>query len=273
MKYKSTVIVVVYNHADTVESCLRSVFSNANSKECEIIVHDDCSTDGSRKIIEDTMAEWQGPFTLIFPRENRHSKGEEFGIEILAQADGETIFMIEGDDRWDFDEDRTSVMSEYLLSDGTLSMVFTDTKKVDWNTKQVSWLLPQVLKGRVSALDLSRVNYSFMLLGACCFRNKPINFPKEFFACKYRDVWFPMLWSVHGDAEYVDRGGQLVYNYTGKGLRSGASNQQFALDKLSLGCLLLSYFINIGDLSAAQNNLWRFNGAAQIIRNKEKVGS
>ena len=268
MRYRATVIVVVYNHEDTVKVCLESIFSNSNREECEIIVHDDCSTDDSRKIIEDTLAAWGGNYKLIYPKENRISKGEVFIPEVLTQAEGEVIFMIEGDDYWTFDCNRTSVMSEHLLLDDNLSMVFTDTKKIDLETNQVSWLLPKVLKGRISALDLSKVNYSFLLVGACCFRNKPINFPTEFVASKCRDIWMPLLWSMHGDAEYIHHGGALIYNYTGLGVRSSLSDEEHALNKLVLGFQLLSHFIKTGKFSAAQNNLWRLSGAAQLLADK-----
>ena len=270
MRYRATVIVVVYNHEDTVKVCLESIFSNSNREECEIIVHDDCSTDDSRKIIEDTLAAWGGNYKLIYPKENRISKGEVFIPEVLNQAEGEVIFMIEGDDYWTFDCNRTSVMSEHLLSDDNLAIVFTNTKKIDVKTNRALWLLPEVLKCRISASDLSRVNYSFMLVGACCFRNKPITFPIEFIASKCRDIWMPLLWSMHGDAEYSDCGGELVYRYTGTGVRSSLSDEEHALNKFVLGCQLLSYFIKTGDLTAAQNNLWRLNATPQLFASQIK---
>jgi Glycosyltransferases involved in cell wall biogenesis len=57
---KISIITVVYNNADTIEDCIKSVFSQSH-KNIEHIIIDGSSTDGTVEVIkryEDKVAYW-----------------------------------------------------------------------------------------------------------------------------------------------------------------------------------------------------------------------
>ncbi|MBD5441608.1 MAG: glycosyltransferase family 2 protein [Treponema sp.] len=53
-----TVMIPCYNAENTINKCLASLFENAVSEKCEFIIVDDCSTDGSVNMIEETVLKY-----------------------------------------------------------------------------------------------------------------------------------------------------------------------------------------------------------------------
>lgn len=51
---KISVIIPVYNGANTIERCLDSIFCQKVGNDVEVIVVNDCSTDNTRALIENT---------------------------------------------------------------------------------------------------------------------------------------------------------------------------------------------------------------------------
>lgn len=261
----ASIIVQAYNHERTIEQCLRSLFANADPLKCEIIIHDDASTDRTREVISSVVDAWGGEITLIYPEENRLSRGHFFIEEILHQCRGEVIFWIEGDDFWWAEsENRVERMSQALLENDKYAMVFTDTVKVDSQNGKVSRLLPEALKTELSQRQLAHLEYAFLNVGACCFRNKKIVFPHEFFASTCKDLWLPMLWSEHGAARYVDDGGVLVYQYHGEGTWSGRSPEDRQVIKAIFATQIMAYFLRRGLLDAIPKHLWRLEGLKSL---------
>lgn len=258
MNYKASIICITYNHEATVETCIASIIKNADPENTEIIVHDDYSLDNTRERIEKSLLNWGGAVRRIYPKKNRRSQGEVFLTELISLAKGDVVFIIEGDDYWTTSSaKRVPIMARELLQNEDLSLIFSDTLKVDTVNNKISWILKDQLKRDLSPVELRHVNYSAIHLGACCFRNRKFQFPPEFYASTCKDIWFPLLWSKFGAARYTARAGSLVYRFNGKGVWSGANDVERARRKQVLGHQLMSYFIKSGDKSAMKANLWR----------------
>lgn len=87
---KLTIVIPVYNGEKYIKRCLDSVLSNKNIKE--VIVINDCSTDGSLKILK----EYGSRIKLIDLKENRGvSYARNLGIE---KATGDYITFVDVDD-------------------------------------------------------------------------------------------------------------------------------------------------------------------------------
>lgn len=68
----------------------------------EIIVNDDCSTDGTTEIIKAYESRYPHLFTAIYHAENKYSKGVRgmFATYCFPKARGKYVAMCEGDDYW-----------------------------------------------------------------------------------------------------------------------------------------------------------------------------
>ena len=63
--------ITCYNQAKYIRESIQSAFDQTYSP-LEIVVSDDCSTDGTDKIVEEMFSEYHGPHKLIFNRNERN---------------------------------------------------------------------------------------------------------------------------------------------------------------------------------------------------------
>jgi glycosyltransferase involved in cell wall biosynthesis len=94
---KVSVCVITYNHEKYLEKCLQSIVDQKVDFDFEIIIGDDCSTDGSCKIIEKFTSKYYF-IKAIFRKEN--SGGSLNFINVHNMAQGEYVCHMDGDDYW-----------------------------------------------------------------------------------------------------------------------------------------------------------------------------
>jgi glycosyltransferase involved in cell wall biosynthesis len=94
-KPKLSVCVMTYNHRPYIEACLRSILDQKTSCEFEVIVGDDCSTDGSSAII-DEIARQDRRVRVPRPSSNIGITANLLAVHNAAQ--GEYVAAVDGDD-------------------------------------------------------------------------------------------------------------------------------------------------------------------------------
>lgn len=69
---------------------------------CEILIHDDCSTDGTTDIVKEYAAKYPDLIFPLYEEENQYSKGMAGKIDLYnyKRAKGKYIAYCEGDDYW-----------------------------------------------------------------------------------------------------------------------------------------------------------------------------
>ena len=93
---------ITYNHASYIRECLDGFLMQKTTFPFEIIIHDDCSTDGTDKIIKEYVKKYPDIIKPIFETGNQYSKGVRgmFAKYCYPQAKGKYIALCEGDDYW-----------------------------------------------------------------------------------------------------------------------------------------------------------------------------
>lgn len=98
-----TIHCFVFNQEKYISRCIDSMLKQYVNFNVEIIIHDDCSTDNSRKIIEEYYKEYPDIIKPIYEEENVYSKTGNF-LEIAELVNevskGKYIAICEGDDYW-----------------------------------------------------------------------------------------------------------------------------------------------------------------------------
>ena len=122
---KVSVCVITYNHAPYIRRCLDSLIMQQTDFPYEIIVNDDCSTDGTTDILREYEAKHPGLVKPIYHDENQVQKGiyQIFSTFTFPKAQGEYIAMCEGDDYW-LDPLKLQKQADFLDAHPTHSMVF-----------------------------------------------------------------------------------------------------------------------------------------------------
>lgn len=93
---------ITYNQASYIRQCLDGFLMQKTNFAFEIVINDDCSTDGTTEIIREYEAKYPEIIKPIYHDENLYSKGIRgmFVNFCLPKAQGKYIAMCEGDDYW-----------------------------------------------------------------------------------------------------------------------------------------------------------------------------
>lgn len=93
-----SVCVVTYNQEKYIRQCLQSIVDQVTDFDFEVIVGDDCSTDGTREIIQEYAKKYPGVISPIFHEKNIGACKNY--IFVHEKAIGEYTAHMDGDDYW-----------------------------------------------------------------------------------------------------------------------------------------------------------------------------
>ncbi len=93
---KVSVCVITYNQERYIRKCLDSLVAQQTDFDFEIIVGDDCSTDGTRAIVEEFVERYPRLVRTCFQPSN--TGGSRNNLEVHAEARGDYVAHVDGDD-------------------------------------------------------------------------------------------------------------------------------------------------------------------------------
>jgi glycosyltransferase involved in cell wall biosynthesis len=109
-----SVLFITYNHQNYVEQALGSILSQETSFPFEIVIGDDCSTDGTREFIEQAAQQHKDRIRLSNPVKNIGA-AENF-IQLFnacVRGGAKYIAYLEGDDYW-IDKNKLQKQVDFL---------------------------------------------------------------------------------------------------------------------------------------------------------------
>ncbi|MGI2203487.1 glycosyltransferase [Shewanella oncorhynchi] len=92
---KISVLVLTYNHSAYIKQCIDSILLQSVNADLEIIIGDDCSTDGTQLLLKNLYAD-KNNVSLILREENLGASLNF--IDIISNATGDYLVYIDGDD-------------------------------------------------------------------------------------------------------------------------------------------------------------------------------
>lgn len=128
-----SICCTTYNHEKYIRQTLESFLLQKTSFPIEIIVHDDASTDNTKKIIEE-YAKDDARFVTIFQTENKYSqKIKPWPNFVFPKVKGKYIALCEGDDYW-IDPLKLQKQIDFLEQNKDYSLCFHNVKQLDEET-------------------------------------------------------------------------------------------------------------------------------------------
>ncbi len=96
-----TVMCTAYNHEAYIREALESIVSQQTDFPFELLVNDDCSTDGTAAIIKEYEEKYPDIVRPFYQEKNLFSQNRDIYYEVFfPNARGKYVAFCEGDDRW-----------------------------------------------------------------------------------------------------------------------------------------------------------------------------
>lgn len=93
-----SVCCVTYNHEKYIAQAIEGFLMQETSFKYEVIIGEDCSTDGTRKIVNDYALQYPDKIKLITSEYNVGA--HKNAVRIIKEVKGKYIAMCDGDDYW-----------------------------------------------------------------------------------------------------------------------------------------------------------------------------
>lgn len=175
-KIKVSTIITSYNHEKYIEKCLDSVIAQHGFFDHEVIVADDCSTDGTWSKIQDYAKRF--PSLLhVLPRQSNVGMLQNMRRALNA-CTGDFVAICEGDDYW-LSSEKLHKQIAFLLVRPELAMCF------NWVALQNGTSAELNPHHQQSLIVKDRINFEELL---------PMDLPANFSCCLYRRSaidWIP----------------------------------------------------------------------------------
>lgn len=125
-----SICCITYNHAPYIRQCLDGFLMQETNFKYEIIIHDDCSTDGTTDIIKEYAEKHPDLIVPIFQQTNQFQNGNKriLATFVYPKARGKYIALCEGDDYW-IDPEKLQKQVDIMQKDDTIGMVYTKAQK------------------------------------------------------------------------------------------------------------------------------------------------
>lgn len=181
-----TFLCITYNQQDYIADAIEGFLTQKTSFPYEILIHDDCSTDDTRKVIDSYKAKYPNLIRTVYQKENQHSKGEPITLVAARYARTEYIALCEGDDYW-INNNKTENQLNLMLKDPSITMVVSSGKEqygdkitsniVGFNGNKVRQINPQYIldsKGSLAPTASYIVKKEFLIKSRELFKDAPV---------------------------------------------------------------------------------------------------
>ncbi|MGA9049766.1 MAG: glycosyltransferase [Dehalococcoidia bacterium] len=237
---KVSVIVTAYNHEKYISQCLESILEQRCDFTVEVILGDDLSSDGTRRIMEGLAGKYPGKFKMLPSQTNL---GVTRNIQrCLAACTGDYIAFCEGDDYWS-DNRKLQKQVEYLESHpeyvacfNAVNLYYEDEGRYRAHKDQLD-----LKKEAISIEDLIECNYIGNF--SCCMYHASTlqKLPQSIFDIYTVDWLFNMACGKLGKIGFI-RDYMSVYRIHSQGVWSGKTREEQRSGLLSLADTYNKYF-------------------------------
>ncbi|HEX8472932.1 MAG TPA: glycosyltransferase [Pyrinomonadaceae bacterium] len=200
---KLSVHIITFNHAPYIAQAVESALNQETNFDYEIVVGEDCSTDGTREILIDLQKRHPDKIRLLLREHNLGAYGKNNFIDTLYKCTGEYVALLDGDDYWTSPH-KLQKQVDFLDSHPDCSVCFHNALVVSEVAPQNSSLFNDADQKEISTLaDIVRRNF----ICACTVmfrRNLFGRFPPLFYKVLNGDWMLSVLNAQHGDIGYIN---------------------------------------------------------------------
>jgi len=195
-----TVLLLTYNHAGFIAQSIESVLQQRTRFPFELIILDDCSTDGTREIVQRYADADPGRVKAVFAERNGESSSA--WLAEFASTSAEYIAILEGDDYW-ISEEKLQKQADFLDAHPECSMSFHNVLVVHEGTQIEPYEFNPAHQNRMTGVeDLLDANY-IATCSAIYRAGVVTEFPDHLMNLVGSDWAFHLLHAEHGLIGYL----------------------------------------------------------------------
>jgi glycosyltransferase involved in cell wall biosynthesis len=231
---KVSAMILTYNHERFIGQAIEGFLIQKTDFPCELVVIDDCSTDGTRDVIRRYWEQWPDRIRVIL---NRHNIGARPStVRAYAACRGQYVASTDGDDYW-VCPDKLQRQADFLDSHPACAMCFHSVTAVwDDGRREPVVMRPPRVKEIYTLADLLECN----LLQACSPMYRKGLFdrhPVWLYVTPVMDWAHHVLHAQYGDIGYFDEPMGVYRQH-----RGGAYSDLCVADKLRIAIECLRRF-------------------------------
>lgn len=198
---KVSVAIITYNHERFIAQAIESVLMQETDFPVELVIGEDCSTDGTRVIVCEYADRYPGRVRLLLSERNQGTIANV--VATLNACRGQYITLLDGDDYWT-DPLKLQKQVEFLEANSEYVACHHDALIVDeCGTTIAQSKLPDALKRDFSGDELIR--RPWILMFTACFRNVLGEMPPEFYEVFNGDTFLTSMLGHFGGSHYMGR--------------------------------------------------------------------
>lgn len=195
-----SVCMMTYNHAPFIEQSIQGIINQQVDFKWEVIIAEDCSTDGTRAIVERYAQQYPDLIKVILQPKNVGA-AQNFA-DLIAMPEGKYIAYLEGDDYWT-DPHKLQKQVDFLEANPDFAICFHNTQVIYQDGSREPSLFNHNQKEVTTFEDIATLNYIRTV--SCVYRNKLFSeLPDWYYKQKIGDWTLHLLNAQHGKIKYLD---------------------------------------------------------------------
>ncbi len=163
-----SVCMITYNHEKFIGQAIEGIVSQECNFKFEIVIGEDCSKDGTRKIIEDYTAKYPDILVPLYTEKNMGAKLN--ATRALTHCRGKYIAFLEGDDYWT-DPLKLQKQFDFMEANPDYTICFTRVDVKDENNLEADDPYPVLTKDEFSLEDVVMAENCFIPTATLFFPN------------------------------------------------------------------------------------------------------
>lgn len=232
---KVSVVILTYNQKNFIGKAIESALAQETNFDFEILVGDDCSTDGAQEVIQSYQNQYPDKVKAILHSKNLGQNGLFNTIETLKLAKGAYIAPMDGDDYWTSPH-KLQIQVDFMEANPNFSACFHNALITYEDGTPSHELNSPDQKTIVTVEDLvGEDEIWFMATSAVMFKNGLMYYPEWFLQSTSGDIPRYVILAKQGPIGYVS-GVMSVYrkNRGGASFRDHYRDARFLYNRIKM---------------------------------------
>ncbi len=198
-----SVHVLTYNHIKFFEDTMKGILMQKTNFDFEVIIGDDCSTDGTSELVDLYAAKY--PELITVTRPNKNIGPQPNSINIFKLCRGKYIAYIESDDYW-IDPLKLQKQVDFMEENDDFAICFTNTRVDFFESKGEPYLQNEGIQKDVFTIAdlIGEKEVWFMATASLLYRSSAILPTRPwYYYTKSGDIPLAILAARSGKIKYL----------------------------------------------------------------------